>query len=427
MILLIVYFLLLSVLIFQWRFFRESSIPQWLVLSLWIIKVLAGFSVLWVYQVYYGGHRNTGDVFKYFDDAEVLYRSFLAGHYTDFFSMLTGYHASSSELMRYYADTDFWFKHFNYGLLNENRTMIRINLFLRLFSGGNIYVHSLFFSFFAFIGSWALFKALVSFFQKKEYLLLSGILLIPSVLFWSSSIMKETLIIAELGFLVFFLINKKYFGVFVFLGMLFFTKIYVFAALLPGVVSFFMMTEKDRLLSLKVVGVHLGFLLLVWLSSFSPYNIVEIIANKQNDFINMVQQVSAGSAFEMNRLQPHFFSIMQQVPAGFFNGLLRPLPSDVHNAFGMMAVAENGILVFFLLVLLFFFRRSHKSIRGIEMLLLSFSFILIILVGLTTPVAGAIVRYRIPSVLFLFVIMLYHLDTQRLFEVLKRFNPLSKD
>ena len=77
----------------------------------------------------------------------------------------------------------FWIKNFNYELYNDNRTVIRFNGLIRIFSFGIIHVHTVFMSFLSFLGQTAILKFAIEFNPKKRRFLIIPVYLIPSVLF----------------------------------------------------------------------------------------------------------------------------------------------------------------------------------------------------------------------------------------------------
>ena len=55
------------------------------------------------------------------------------------------------------------------------------------------------------------------------------------------------------------------------------------------------------------------------------YNPLNILANKQNDFIRLAEIFDAGSSFKMLPIQPNLISLIKSIPYGIINGFFRPL------------------------------------------------------------------------------------------------------
>ena len=78
--------------------FQHETIKTSTFKILFLVKLLAGFLLYLIYTRYYTD-RATADIFRYFDDAEIMYQSLFDKPY-DFFRMLTGYHANVPEIGR---------------------------------------------------------------------------------------------------------------------------------------------------------------------------------------------------------------------------------------------------------------------------------------------------------------------------------------
>ena len=87
-----------------------------------------------------------------------------------------------------------------YSPFNDNRTMIRFNSLLRFISFGYYYVHVAFICFLSLTGIVAVVNVLKREFPslKKEFFLI--FILLPSVLFWGSGLLKDSLVFFSFGF-----------------------------------------------------------------------------------------------------------------------------------------------------------------------------------------------------------------------------------
>ena len=128
-------------LICKLKVFRRLGLaPKWLLL-LFATKLVAAFALVGVYKIVYE-NENTGDINKYHKAGLVLY-SAMEENPADYFKMVSGICADEPQLECYYDKADYWYKAWNYGLLNDNRTIIRYNALLDLFTQGNHILHFL--------------------------------------------------------------------------------------------------------------------------------------------------------------------------------------------------------------------------------------------------------------------------------------------
>ncbi|HIE15386.1 MAG TPA: hypothetical protein EYP69_00500 [Bacteroidales bacterium] len=422
------YFSLIFLIIFKCRFFRELPFSSIFVTGIYILKLLGGIAVLWVYSHYYSD-RLSSDILKYFDDGKAIFHAFQTGAYSDYFKMITGINETDPKLMKYYENTNFWFKDFNYNLYNDNRTIIRFNAIALIFSHGSIMIHTLFISFLSFIGGVSIFKVFYPFFKAKRIELLFAVFLVPSVVFWTSGVLKEGLLMFGLGIFILsiYRLSNKLFNLrtmaLLAVGsfILFIVKFYVLVALLPGVVIFFWLKKSKQFALTKFLIVHLIFAIIIAINPVEKYNLIEIITQKQHDFINMVEAAgNVNSYYQIPYLEPTVWSILKNIPTAIINSLLRPFPHDLHSLIMIPPFFENiGLLGLFILIFGF---RNKLLENFLPYFYFSVSFLLILLslVGLTTPVIGALVRYKVPALPFLFILIFYFLDTHKLFKKLQK-------
>jgi len=415
-------------LIYKLKFFKLDGISFKIVSSIFLLKVLSGVALALIYRFYYDSYQ-TSDVYKYFLDGKVVF-NILDKNPADFFKLLIGIDSDAAYMHKYLDHTEFWYKAFNYGLLNDNRLVIRIHVLINFLSFGNFWVHSVIFSFFSFAGLTAIYKTFTKYVSRK-YLLLLAVFFAPSVMFWSSAALKESLIIAMIGmlFFTFFkIIEKKKIA----LNLIFFTisillmlllKFYVLFSLIPGLIAYFVIKQfKIKQSILVFLGIYTIIIVLFFNSAyFSAYNLPEIISQKQHDFINMLDASGhVGSRIYLPELEPNFFSFVKNTPYALINSFFRPSFIDIHSAIVVPAFIESFfILILLLLSMKVFNIKKVKSLLPEVLLMSSFTITLFILIGLTTPVLGALVRYKVPALPFLFILFFIIIDFDK-------FKPLFK-
>ena len=406
-------------LIYKLQFFKLEGISFKILVSVFLLKVLSGIILSLIYRYYYDSPR-TSDVYKYFLDGKVVYNVFKQNP-IDYLKLITGFGSDAEYLQKYLVNTEFWYKSFNYGLLNDNRFVIRVHAVLSILSFGKFWVHSVIFSFLSFAGLTAIFKVFSKYFEHK-YLLLLTVFFVPSVMFWASAALKESLIIAMLGLLIytFFEIteNKKLiqnsilFALSILLMLL--LKFYVLFALIPGLTAYFIITKFSIKKPVLVFLAVYGIIILLFFNSelFSSYNLTEIISQKQHDFNNMLDaSCKVGSRVALPILDANFWSIVKAVPNALLNSFFRPFFGDITSVIVIPALVENILIILFMILsIVFFNRKKVKENLAIILFIASFVITLFVLIGITTPVLGALVRYKVPALPFLFILFLFFID-----------------
>ncbi|MNY01419.1 hypothetical protein D3C86_1339470 [compost metagenome] len=112
-----------------------------------------------------------------------------------------------------------------------------------------------------------------------------------------------------------------------------------------------------------------------------------------------------GSYIELTPIKNDFWQLVRNVPEALANAAFRPTFSDPGGKLKIINFIETcGLFVF--LIFGFWYNRNNRSLeeKNTILFLLTFSFVLLVLIGWTTPILGAIVRYRMPVYLALFLV-----------------------
>jgi len=397
-------------LIDKWSFFKNAPFSAMSLKFAFSLKVVAGGVLVLLYTFYYTD-RQTADVFKYYDDGEVLC-CVAKTHPLDFVKVMVGIEDDFLK-ERYLDKMSYWYRPYDHGLRNDNRIVIRINAVLHLVSFGNYYIHALVFIFLSFLGCLFLAKLFFEVTQCKISAFISAFL-VPSVFLWSSGVLKEALLIFALGVFCWsiYRLSKVFSWTNLVLAalaffLLFSIKIYVFVALLPALIFWFIWMKQACFwkASLLFGAIFLGGFFFFHLV-FPQVDLVSLLVAKQHDFIRLSQEFKAGSTISMRYLENDFWSILASTPQALFHTFTLPWFWHVKSLLYLPSIIEN-MLVFILCVLaIVYFKRPDKL--RFQFLVFSGIFILSLftIIGLTTPVIGALVRYKVPALPFLFFVFL---------------------
>ncbi len=393
-------------------FFKTTDLKIRFLQAVFLLKFICSV-FLWAIYTYYYTDRSTADLYKYFDDSLYLFDA-IKTKPADFFKMLFGLDSNEAYFREHYYDhMQHWYREWQRPYFNDNRTMIRFNALVRIFSFGNIHIHNLVSAFLSFTGLTAFYKVFKQFIEKKVWLAI-GIFLLPSILFWASGILKESLLIFGLGWFIYSwdkLMQKQYrFGlVFLFSTLLLmYLKTYIILIFAPLLLAYLL--AKTKIFS-KVWISYALVLGAIFIGSLGVrtldrnYDIYRNIYKKQEDFIRLAKDLNSGSLLDVKPLQPTFKSFVSSFPEALTNSFFMRWPWQSKSIFEWMANLENGVLI-----ALFIFacvkRRNIKNQLNRILFCGLFVFFLYLLIGYTTPVLGAIVRYRVPALPFWLVFCL---------------------
>lgn len=409
------------------------GLPMRGVAGLFLLKIAAGVA-LWAVYTWVYTDRIHADVFKYFDDSAVMYDA-LWSRPVDYLRMLFSVGNDNAYFdERYYKVMNHWYREYESNLANDAHTIIRFNAAVRLLSFGEFHVHTVFAAFLALTGMLALYRAFVDLLPGRERALMIAVFLLPSVLFWASGVIKESLLFFGMGLLL-WQFMKLITGEIKAVGwlllafsavLLFHLKFYVIASLLPalGMLALAHLSPRTPLVLRSAVVLLACIALGLNLHHLLPgFNVLETLAVKQRDFIGLAEATTPGSFVLPERLEPNAWSFLRQAPYAVYITVLGPLVHAGPGLFGIVAALEQLALLLVIGVLLMHRLPWHRVDREMIVPVLTFVLLLALVIGWTTPVMGAIVRYRTPMLPFLLIAALLVLDHKKLLARWPRLKP----
>lgn len=428
----IVYASIFSILISKWKYFQVHGISRKYLLLAFVLKLCFGFLLGWIYTDHYTD-RKTGDTYRFFDDAKLIYDSSDEG-INVYLKLLTGIGMEEDEVaMKYYYRMTHMERSFPEGFYNDNQTIIRANALIMPLSQGNYHVHIAFWCFASMIGLTAILKVLTRYFPRKRIAMFSSVFLLPTVLFWGSGVMKEPILLLGLG-LFFRGIMRFAYGEFkpqnalgFLLGITFLVlaKGYVLFALLPASVGLLMARAFPKRNFRVLFGIpHLALVALVFLGPLMgpSFDFSYRMNLKQEAFYNVATESNSGSLLKLPPVHTSA-DLLLNAPNALHVTYLRPWPWEWTNFLYIPAALENLFLFIALGLMLWNFRRPYGLAVPIIAFGLSAVLVLGVLIGEVVPVLGAVVRYKMPALIFLFVIifgMTDHIKLQRRFPILRK-------
>ena len=310
-----------------------------------------------------------------------------------------------------------WDTSYKNSLMNESRLLIKINAILNIIGLKNYFFNSITFILMAFIGEFLIFKSLtVKFKFKNPKILFWSLLLFPSIFLWSSGILKEPLIILSFGLILNSLTfkRKRWMNIssFIIAALIIFkVKFYIFICFFPALISY-IISNKTKFKPPRIVFTICAIISVIIFTMGkmnNSYNPLKILSQKQNDFITLSELFDTGSAYKITPIEPSITSLIIAIPMGAINGFFRPFPTNINNLLQLFPLIENMLLYSMVLYLLFkilFLKiEINQDVKNVLWNSLFFIIMLFIITGLSTPVVGALVRYKVPGLIFLIIVI----------------------
>lgn len=395
-------FSILFTIVFYTSWFKKLS--NWAKGAVLIFKMMASLTMIYTYTELYPT-RSEADIFKYFDDSKKL-SSIAFDSPGQYIRILTGQWDEKD--LPVLNEMNYWFRSYDHGIANDNRIIIKINALLNLFNQGVYELNLCFFLLLSLFGSYFLYSVFESY-SSPRWVCFCSAFLVPSTLFWSSGILKESLLLFALGGFI-YAFNRVFYrhrksAIFLLLfslGLLMQLKVYILFALAP-ILAFGLL--RDLLKSSWKAVVITSFIVGICLSLqafFVPnWNLFSIIQGKQFDFIQMSKAVHAGSQVEIIPLDGHAWTFMKSAMLGFFNVIFYPHILVIKPWYGVVFAIENTVMFMLMLGVIYSLNNKKHQIEW-PVLWLIFGLLVFVIIGITVPVVGAIIRYKSPVLPFLF-------------------------
>jgi hypothetical protein len=252
------------------------------------------------------------------------------------------------------------------------------------------------------------------------------VLFFPSLAVYGSGIMKDTVCISALGWLIYSshqLINKKnnhlrYMIIFILSAtLIFMIKTYIIAAFAIPYILYLVLIHvrkfENSLIRKLIFPLMLGFLLLIGymfsstieagLGQYASGNLLENVQAQQSTYLNQ-QDAESGAVFNIGNMEPTLTGFAKMLPAGAVATLYRPFIWESKKVIMLFSAVESlAILLFTIFVIwkagiLGFFRKILNE--PFIFLCISFALVFAAVVGLSTLNFGTLARYRIPVLPF---------------------------
>lgn len=395
---------LLSIAYLLWK--REDAFLQKVYWPALFFKLLCGIALGLLYRYYY----TVGDTYGYFHDgarlAKLAHSDFSL--YVEFLWKGTKKYAIWHELNFQRPRATF---------------MSKIASVLCLLTANNYWMVSLYLSFVSFIACWYLVKQIIRIHASLVLPAVVALLFLPSAVFWSSGLIKESIAMAALYFLTAIFLKiwlrervKVYTWMLIPLALwiLWGLKYYYLAVFLPVITTALVMKYlvmprmKYRQWYILLVVWSIVFIVPLWVASkvhpnFYPERFMNVIVENYRQFTYVS---SPGDFIIYPSLKSEVGSIISYSPKALLSGLFRPFVWEARTGFQLLVAIENLILIALFVTSLA--RLKEIFVSKQRLLFLSaavYVILLCIFLALSTPNYGTLSRYKTGFVSFFFLLV----------------------
>lgn len=378
-----------------------------------VARMLGSIALGLVYQFYYG----SGDTFMYHTyGSRILWEAFNESPAT-WLKLLfadgvheTGVYSYSSQIY-FFRDL-------------PSYNVIRFAAVFDLLTFSSYSATAVLFSLVGFVGSWLLFLTFYRQYPSLHRPLAIATLFIPSVVFWGSGILKDTITLACIGMSTYaiymiFIERRRSLSMllilFLSLSVIYNIKLFILQAYLPASIVWVMAHNFSLFKSVVLKALIVPFAAALVLAS-AYYTIAKVGENDARYSVDQIARTaqvtafdirflsgrSAGSGYTLDISDWTLSGLIRMAPAAVNVSLFRPYLWEVRNPLMLISSLESAFLLIFSVFVFFKILKNFlPSLASPDILFcLVFSISFAFATGISTFNFGTLARYRIPLLPF---------------------------
>lgn len=385
------------------------------------VKIWAGLAFAAIYLFYYGG----GDTVYYFWGTESLVKM-LAKDIPTFLKILGG--NNSAEVFSFFDQSTGWP---TYWRDPNSFAVCRFNVPFYVLGLGSYLGNTVVMNLFLYLGIWRFYQMLMELYPSNAKWLAIAVFFIPSVVFWSSGILKDGWTLTAILFLFtnfyhIFIIRehvwKNIFWLLLWSYIAFSIRPYIFYVSMGSGLIWVSFSAIKAIKSSFLRTIALPFIiLLAWVTGVSIIAQTGTWAGKRYTSMDAMMETAwiiqddlkkdyyGGNSFDIGTFEPTVTGIIKKAPKAIIAGLFRPFIWEGRSPLMLLSGLENFIVLLLLVYLLFSLRITRfftglsedPFLLALFVMAVTFAFS----VGLTTANFGALVRYAIPVKMLIVLVM----------------------
>ena len=356
-----------------------------------VLKILAGIVLGLLYTHYY----TNGDSWVMFKEA---------------IKLADVAFASSSRFLDIYLLSDYSsIPDYAYAIQPRAAFMTKILALLALLTKQNYWLSACYLSMFSFFCFWLAANTIYKIYGSKLTAVLPT-LFFPSIVFWSSGVLKESVDIGSLAGVLAILINTYYkkrinwlntLLLLIGLLLLLYLKYYYAATLMVSFAAIFItraiLSERSKKI-VELASLLVVFMIILGVASLShpnfwPSRFLSVIVDNYYQFL---ENSPADNVVMFENLSPTIASFLYYSPKALFAGLFYPLGMTSFNIVKLASVVENWlVLLAFIYAIRWVKLPKLKNDRILLWGMLLFVITSAIFITYSTPNLGTLVRFKI--------------------------------
>ena len=378
------------------------------------LKIIGSIALGMIYTFYY----SAGDTTSYFFHSRLITDAILDSPATGLQLLLS--HGQYVPSFQPYVSKMFWYE------APAEFFVARVAAIINLLTFSTYLPTAMFFALLSFSGMWAMFRTFLKLFPGLHRQLAIALFFMPSVFFWGSGLMKDSLCLGGLGWMLYaafqLVIEKKkpilsLLILFCSAYPILIMKAYIVLAFMPPVL-FWVINETGSRIRNRLARRILGPLFLIAGVGVAAVGLTKLTAGDARfdldqvaerakitaDYIYRVSVEQGGAAYNLGEMDGTMGGMLKLAPQAMNVTLFRPYIWEVRNPIMLLSALESTLFLYLTGLLLFQtgIIKTFRLIGSIPILQMCFTFAAIfsIAVGLSTNNFGTLARYKVPMMPF---------------------------
>lgn len=425
---LVIIFFTIIMLIVAGTLYSNNKVLYRHFLACYFLKVIGCLFFVAIYTFYYAG----GDTARYYKNSKPI--TAMASYSPKTFVEVMSKSRSGQLQTKYPLFRQNFKEGHQFNMQGEKSTnaVVRIASVFGLFTMGSFLSISLCFSFFSTFGVWALYRAFTRILPGHENAIAIPVIYFPTVWFWGSSIMKDSVVIGFLGLLTYciysiFIRKRRVVISSIILAIsiyfLVLCKEYVLISYTPALLLWVILSVSNSLPRFFQVALR-PFLLVFAIAAIfvigpkvgqvsEKYALEQVLSTAEDTgkYISRVSTEQDGSVYSLGTISYTPLGLVNLFPRAVFVTLFQPLIFQAKNPVMLISAIESTTVLLFTIFVIFRlgpFKLAQTFSRNPFLLAaLVFSIFFAFAIGASTFNFGSLARYKLPCIPFYGLAIIY--------------------
>jgi hypothetical protein len=310
---------------------------------------------------------------------------------------------------------------------DNHKTLVHAAGIIGFFSFDSYIAMSFFFSMWGYLGTWLLYITLIKKYPAGRKWLFYFIIAYPSLCFWTTGLLKDSICFGSLGILFYCFFNlsgakkRPLFSILIGLISLYILVLYKTYILIAFSVAYVMGQLLYRFFRTNMLGKAISIMtfgtLLFFIANFSSinfersfYELINKDIKERIDYVTGFQLSESGSSYDLGEIKLNSWGLIEYLGSSIHVTLFRPYIWEYRNPLVIALSFESMIMFFWLFYLIIAVgpKNIFWAVKSSSLLIFAL-FFTVLIASFAGGIAfnfGTLARYKLPLIPFYYFLMI---------------------